>query len=169
MSEKVTEQTPAEAKQRKPLPIGALAAIGAGIAIMASVAGFAGGIQFQKVASNMSSTPQQGLRDTNRFGAGRMNRNGSFGEVTAISDSSITISLMGRPGSSSANSTKTLTINSSTKITVDGTTAKASDIKTGDTVQVTVNTSDSTVAASIRAGIGAPDMQQSADIETRTN
>ena len=60
---------------------------------------------------------------------------------------------------------KTFTINSSTTVTVDGSSGSVSDIKTGDTVMIEANSSDSSVAASIRVGMGgAPTGQtQSAD------
>lgn len=84
-------------------------------------------------------------------------RNGSFGEVTAVSDSSITITTRERfnqNNSSSTSTSKTFTINSSTTITVDGSTGSVSDIKTGDTVMIEASSSDSSVAASIRVGMG---------------
>lgn len=86
-------------------------------------------------------------------------RNGSFGTVTAVSDSSITITVMrGGPDSSSSSSssstTKTYTINSSTKITVDGSTGSVGDIATGDTVMIEADSDDSSIAASIRVGMG---------------
>lgn len=135
---------------------GAIIGIASVVAVATGAIGFVGGMQFQKgtatsdVASQRGGVGGQGMR------GGMGMRNGSFGEVTAISDDSITISVMqGGPNSSSSNSsTKTYTINSSTTITVDGSTATTADISTGETVMIEANSSDSSVAASIRVGMG---------------
>ena len=77
---------------------------------------------------------------------------GAMGEVTEISSSSISIEDI-RSGSNS-----TYTITSSTEILDNGDTAKASDIKVGDSVMVIPSDSDDTVAGQIMIdpGMGGP-------------
>lgn len=179
--EKRTEvvERPVATPVKKQFPLGGIIAISAVVAVITGVVGFASGVQFQKVASNNRAGSQStGLNDQGGFGArGGMNMNGSFGEVTAISDASITVATRQRFNSStnsSTSTTKTYTINSSTTVTVDGETAKAGDIKTGDEVMIEPSSSDSNIAASIRVGFGGPGQQQSSnssssDTTTRTN
>lgn len=155
------EYTRHDAPRRTPsLSQGAIIGIAAVIAAATGVIGFVGGIQFQK-GTNSSSVANQGGFGNGQggMGGGMGMRNGSFGTVTAVSDSSITITVMrGGPDSSSSSSssstTKTYTINSSTKITVDGSTGSVSDIATGDTVMIEADSDDSSIAASIRVGMG---------------
>lgn len=131
---------------------GAVIGIAAAVAVATGVVGFVGGLQFQKGSSSAV------VNQEDRFGGQGTPgmRGGSFGEVTAISDDSITISVVqgGPNSSSSGSSTKTFTINSSTKITTDGSTGSVSDISTGDTVAITADSTDSSIAASIRIGMG---------------
>lgn len=155
------------------LPQGALIGIAAVVAVATGVLGFMGGVQFQKgnTGSNFAAG-RQGF--SGRQGMGGMDmRNGSFGEVTVVSDSSITIAVRNfRQGSSSEGDTaKTYTINSSTKITVNGSTGSVSDIAAGDTVMIEADSSDSSIAASIRVGMGGgPSGQmQSAPIDSTSS
>ena len=179
--EKRTEviERPVAAPVKKQFPLGGVIAIAAVVAVLTGIIGFASGVQFQKVASNNRAGSQSTSRNgQGGFGArGGMHMNGSFGQVTAISDTSITVTTRQRFNSStnsSTSTTKTYTINSSTTITIDGATAKASDIKTGDEVMIEPSSSDSSIATSIRVGFGGPGQQQSSnsspsDTTTRTN
>lgn len=164
---RLEQQYPPE--KRASLSQGALVGIAAVVAVATGVIGFASGIQFKKGSSSSSIANQQGgFGGQGGMGGGVGMRNGSFGEVTAVSDSSITITTRERfnqNNSSSTSTSKTFTINSSTTVTVDGSNGRVSDIKTGDTVMIETSSSDSSVAASIRVGMGgAPNGQtQSAD------
>lgn len=169
-----------DAYQPKKFPTSGIIAIAAVVAVATGIIGFVSGVQFQKATSGSSNTAQQrgGFDGANGLsGRGGMNFNGTFGEVTAVSDTSIAITETAGPrGNSSDNSgtSKTYTINDSTTITVDGNTGSASDIKTGDTVIIEASSSDSSVAASIRSGMGGPMGRQqsttnSTDQQTRTN
>lgn len=143
---------------RSPLSKGALIGIAAAIAVATGVLGFVGGVQYQKGTYSSSVASQNGFGGNGQQGiGGRMGtRNGTFGEITAITETSITVDTTeGGPNSSSSDTTsKTYTINSATTITVDGSTASVSDLKTGDTVMIEPDSSDSSIAASIREGIG---------------
>lgn len=150
------------ATTKKAVPIGAVAGISIATALVVGVGGFAAGMQFQKGTSASSLSQQGGPGGMNGFGP--MNQNGVFGTITALSDSSITIttSNMGGPNTSTnstsntstTGTTKTYTINSTTTISVDGSTAKVSDLQTGDTVMIQTDSTNSAVAASIRSGAG---------------
>lgn len=174
---RTNREAPAAAK--KPFPIGGIIAIAAVVAVLTGFIGFASGVQFQKVATHNDAADQPaGPNGTGGFRArGRAGFRGTFGEVTATTDSSITVATSQRFNSSTNSSTattQTFTINGSTTITVDGAIGKASDIKIGDQVVVTPSTSDAKVASAIRVGVGGPGMQQSSDSNstdttTRTN
>ncbi len=146
-----TRSAPAKLSQ------GALIGIASVVAIATGALGFVGGMQFQKGnASSTVANQRGGFGGQDGMGGMGMNRNGSFGEVTAVSDSSITIAVRNfrQSTSSGSDTAKTYAINSSTTITIDGSTGKASDIATGDTVMIEADSSDSSVAASIRVGMG---------------
>lgn len=152
---RLEQQYPPE--KRASLSQGALVGIAAVVAVATGVIGFVSGIQFQKGNSSSSVANQQGGFGGQGGMGGRGMRNGSFGEVTAVSDSSITITTRERfnqNNSSSTSTSKTFTIYSSTTVTVDGSRGSVSDIKTGDTVMIEASSSDSSVAASIRVGMG---------------
>lgn len=104
---------------------------------------FYGGVAYQKghdktTASTVNTRGSSFAGGSGRFGGG----NRSFGTVSAISSSSITV----QPSSGNA---VTYTINSSTAITDSGQTVTYTDIQTGDTVIVSASTSSSTTAARI--------------------
>lgn len=178
----IIERPVAAPTNKKPFSLGGVIAIAAVVAVLTGFIGFASGVQYQKVAGNNSSSNQPaGLNGQQGFGGrGGMNFNGTFGKVTAISDTSITITETAGPrGNSSGTSggSKTYAINDTTKITVDSETGSASDIKSGDIVIIAASSSDSSVASSIRVGMGGfggPGQQQSSDSSssdttTRTN
>lgn len=132
---------------------GALIGIAALVAVAAGALGFVGGMQFQK---GNNSRPMAMNQRGGGFGMGRMrmSEGGSFGKVTAVSDTSITIAARSfERGANTQTTNKTFAITSATKITVNGGTGKAGDIATGDTVMVEADSSDSSVAASIRVGM----------------
>lgn len=123
--------------------------------------GFIGGMEYQKSKSTASKTAQLGSAfgssNDQSFGGGAPGSRrgmGGFGTVTAITDTSITISVQqfAGPGSSSSSdstASKTYTITSSTTITDDGSDVTASDISVGDTVIVHTSSSSSTTATTI--------------------
>ncbi|TAH33440.1 hypothetical protein EYC59_04900 [Candidatus Saccharibacteria bacterium] len=104
---------------------------------------------FRAGAMSTDGSYGPGMGMGGRYGA----RMGGVGTVTAVSSSSITITLRSfGPDSSSSGTSKTYTINDSTKVTVDGTTGTVSDIKKGDTVFIRTSSSSSTTATQIRVG-----------------
>lgn len=146
---------------RKHLPTDKL--IGA-VAIVVMLCGlsFIGGMVYQKQGTNSTGTQSASANGGFPGRQGGFRQNGSIGQVTAVSDTSITVNDQ-RSGDS-----KAYTINSSTAISDNGQTVQASNIKTGDTVLVTTSSDTSTTATRILvnpsfdggAG-GAPDQSQS--------
>lgn len=126
------------------------AKLGAGLIILLIVAGlsFMRGMQYQKgKKSALTDQTASGAPSGQGFGGfqggpgGRMNI--VLGQVTAISSTSISIQ------DSRSNSTTTLDITSDTEATDNGETASLSSIKTGDTVFVRPNSSNSKQADQI--------------------
>lgn len=109
---------------------------------------FLGGIQFQKgkntVVNTTATQSQFGSMNGQMMGPGGngVRIRGNIGEVTAISSTSITYK-------NRNDESKTFTINSDTKITKDGTTATIDDIAAGDTVLITEDSADTSIAARI--------------------
>jgi hypothetical protein len=88
---------------------------------------------------------------------GPRGRMGNIGQVTAVSDTSITVQ-----NERSGDST-TYAVTTSTTISKDGSTATASDIKTGDTVLIEASSSDTKTATRILINPsfgGGPTQQQ---------
>ena len=117
----------------------------AAVVILSCFIGFIGGVNYQKHHSNTitpttASTTGGFSGQSGGFG-GR--RGGGFGQVTTVTASSISVANQ-RTGT-----TKTYTVNSSTTITNSGQVAALSDIQTGDTVIITVSSTDSTLATAI--------------------
>jgi Na+/proline symporter len=115
------------------------------VAIIWSVAVFFLGVAYQK---HHTKTPS--IKNTSRafpggqfggFGGNFANR--TFGTVTAISASSITIN------NPRTNASSTLTINSSTIVTENGQATSLSTITVGETVSIELNSTDKTIASSI--------------------
>jgi len=96
-----------------------------------------------KTTASVATTNRYGGGYGGSFSGGFRSGNGSFGQVTAISSSSITIQNP-RSGTST-----TYSITGSTTITDNGQTIAASAIQTGNTVLVRVASSGSTTATSI--------------------
>ena len=117
-----------------------------GVIIIAGLS-FYGGIDYQKrhsLSSSSSDGSNLGSAGSNSAGFGRrFNSNRVFGQVTAISSTSISIQ------SRLSESVVTLGITSSTQITDSGQAVTTSDIQTGDTVMVTKSSSDGSLAATI--------------------
>lgn len=107
--------------------------------------GFVGGMTYQKHNTKSPVTSASTAAARSGFGGsgGFSRRSGSFGQVTAISTTSITLNNE-RTGAST-----TYAITSSTTITDNGQTVATSDIQTGDTVVVMTSTTDTTTATSI--------------------
>jgi hypothetical protein len=138
--------------------------------IVVGAGSFYGGVSYEKghdttttASKTGSSNPRGGFGDSGRFGGG----DHVFGEVTAISASSITIE------DSRSGTSTTLAITSSTKITDNGQTASVSSIQTGTEVVVSENTSDTSQAASIMVnpsfGGGQPQQQGTSSTSTTTD
>lgn len=123
--------------------------------------GFLSGQIFQKGKNggSVAQVQQQALPGANGGGMGRGAMRGGFGEVTAVTDSSITVK-----NSFSGESVEYI-ITSSTKVTDNNETATLSDIKTGDTVMVQTASVDSREATEIRLNVqmpsGGPGMRSS--------
>jgi hypothetical protein len=127
------------------------------LAVLVAIGGFVGGMQYQKGKSTIASSATAGLAGQGGATAGGFGGrgggqalNGGFGTVTAVSDSSITISDRRTSG------TKTYSISSSTTITDAGAAATVSSIATGDQVLVRTSSSTSTAATTIEVN---PTMQ----------
>lgn len=104
---------------------------------------FMGGITYQKHSGKTAAVTTS---TTNSFGgaSGFSRRGGgNFGQVTAVSTTSITLT------NQRTNASSTYAITSSTVISDNGQTVDTSDIQTGDTVVVTTSTSDTSTATHI--------------------
>ncbi len=124
---------------------------GALTVVLVGTGGFFAGTHYAKTTS---ANTRGGMGSQNGMANGSMEQMGNIGTVTAVSSTSITVSVMqGGPGrqgnSSSTDSTKTYTINSATSITDNGEAAAVSDIATGDRVIIEESDTDSSIAASI--------------------
>jgi hypothetical protein len=110
-------------------------------------------------SSATSSTSAFSRRGMGGFGGGFGNRaNLVFGQVTAISSSSIMIE------QTRSNTSTTLTINASTTVTDNGQPVSVNSIQTGDTVIAMKSSSSSSTATSIRINPtfgGAPSQNSS--------
>jgi len=148
-------------------PVANKTIIAAVLVVLALIGGFVGGMQYQKGKGStaLASGTSAAANDQPGMGGRGFNRNGSFGTVTAVSSSSITVK------NDRTGETKAYSISGSTTITNNGATASASDITVGDTVMVTTSSTTSTDATDIRlnptiGGAGGPGMQQGADTIT---
>jgi hypothetical protein len=132
--------------------------------------GFGAGAAFQDHHDNKTSNRMMrggafgqagGMGGPGRFG-GRQ-QNGALGSVTAISDTSITITTR-------RDTSKTYKIDSSTKITSDGATVAVNTIKSGDNVLIQTSSSSSDTATSIvvNPNFGPPSGDPSADSGSTT-
>lgn len=120
---------------------------------------FYGGISYQKHHVKASAVSSTASRTGLGGGFGGTRRSGGFGQVTAVSSTSITLT------NQRTNASTTYSITSTTTITDNGQAVTTSDIQTGDTVLVTTSASSSTTATSIlvnpsfgggNQGTGAP-------------
>lgn len=129
--------------------------VGAGALLIGGLGGFLGGVQYQKgqvknVASASVSRSGVGFTGRGSFSGARL---GSIGTVSAISSTSITITVQprGYPNSSSSMS-KTYAITSKTTVTSGGANSTTSVIAVGDMVRIRASSSDASTAASIDIG-----------------
>lgn len=108
--------------------------------------GFAGGVVYQKgktpAASAATGLTMSGQNGRSFTGGGFQRGDRAIGTVSAVSSTSIT--LQTRQGTSS-----TYAITSSTTVTNNGQTGSVSDIQTGDTVLLTLDSSDTQDVSSI--------------------
>lgn len=122
-------------------------------AVLLLAASFYGGVSYEKSVSKTTQTGTVGTFGNGTGGpsGGSRVRNGSFGTVTAVSDTSITVN------ESRNNTTMTYAITSSTTITNNGSAGSVSDIKIGDNVLIEASSSDAKTATRIIDGIqGGP-------------
>ncbi len=132
----------------KPRRTYALPAALTGLVLIVLLVGFFSGVAYQKGKTGTTSRTavtgidQNGAMGANGFGGG-MRSPGSTGEVTAVSDSSITVNNV-RSGSP-----QTFKITGSTTVTDNGKTASVGDIETGDTVMIRTGSSDTGTVTSI--------------------
>lgn len=131
--------------------------------------GFYGGVQFQKNKKPVTSSSvddRSGFSGSGQMGPGngayRRGGNRSFGSVTAVSGESITIK------DSRQNTDVTYKITSSTAVLNNGTSGTLSDIKVGNQVMITPDSSDSTTAGRILLG-GPGIMQPNSPNSSQTN
>jgi hypothetical protein len=128
-------------------------------AILCGIAGFIGGMHYQKGHQTTATAATGSQLTDGQFGSGtgRMGARGEFGDVTAVSSTSITIN------DTRSGAAKTLSISSDTAVTKDGNTASVSDIAAGDRVIVQTDTTDTTKATRITINptmpSGGPGMQ----------
>lgn len=110
-----------------------------------------------------SANDPAGNQRGGRFGGAR--RAGTIGQVTAVSDTSITVNDQ-RSGTS-----KTFSIDSSTMISNDGQTVAANSITTSDTVLVSTSSTTSTVATRIlvNPAFGGAQAAPDASSDTQAN
>jgi hypothetical protein len=104
--------------------------------VVVGAIGFVAGMFYQKGQGGTSLASNNGTSGFGQMGGTR--RMGTFGTVSAVSDTSITVA------DQMSGTSATYAINSDTKITNDGDTASASDIKTGDTVMIQTGSTTST-------------------------
>jgi hypothetical protein len=121
------------------------------IVLVLCAASFMGGRSYQKshtASTTTVSTTGSGSQFGGGFGGGGGRRQGAFGQVTAVSATSITIN------NTRSNASSTYSISSSTTITDAGQTVAYSDIQVGDTVAISVASSGSTAATRIMINPG---------------
>lgn len=121
----------------------------AALAVLVIIVSFYSGMAYQKgktpTSTQAAASTQNG--SSSRFSGmggfgGGMRGDRAIGTVSSVSDSSITVTT--RQGSS-----ETYTITSSTTVTDNGQSASISDIQSGDTVFLTLSSSDSKTVARI--------------------
>jgi len=132
--------------QRSPAKLGGIIAV---VAIVFCGLGFFGGVMYQKShnknpTTNSGQFGQSGFQNDGSGGMGLGNgQRPNIGEVKTVSSSSITIS------GTQSGAEQTFTITSTTTVDNGGSTAAVSDIKTGDTVLIQTDSSDSSAASKI--------------------
>lgn len=134
------------------------------VAVVVAAGSFFAGMQFQK-QQTAATADVNGPGPRGQFGGRGFAQNGTMGEVTAISASSITVS-NDRTGSSA-----TYAITSATTINNTGATATAADIAVGDQVFVAASSNDSKTAARIMVGggMGGPSDGPAPDADSQLN
>jgi hypothetical protein len=123
--------------------------------IILPIAGFFVGIQYQKQTGGGTTTAQLANGRLN----GNMMRDRAFGTVKSIDNSNITIT------ERRTNTDKTYTLTSSTTYQNNTVTAAAADVKTGDTIMLTLDSSDNTkvTTVTINPTFERPAAQNSSD------
>lgn len=145
LSEYANQPKPAP-KKRLQLPHISLVVI----AVVLATISFSAGMQYQKAKTPANPTAKvvstqtgsNGPADASGFGRRGPRGNRAFGTVNAVSSSSITVQT--RSGNSA-----TYTITSSTTMSNDGQSGNVSDIQTGDTVILTLDSSNTQNVTSI--------------------
>lgn len=155
-----SHKRPKTASKAKPILVGLVVVV-----VLASLSFYAG-MQYQK--GHQKTAVSANYRGGGRFGGGFGGGNFQdrvIGQVTAVSASSISVD------NSRTNATTTLTINSSTQISNNGQTASASSIQVGDTVFITEDSSNTSIASRILlnpsfGGFGGPSSNSNNDLNT---
>jgi hypothetical protein len=146
LSEYANQPKPTPKKQGG-FPRGGQLAVGI---LIVAILSFLAGMQYQKgktpatkaVSATNSSQYGSGSGRSGGFGGGFQRSDRAFGTVSAVSSTSITIQT--RSGT-----TSTYTITSSTTVTNAGQSASVSDIQSGDTVIMTLDSSNTQDVSSI--------------------
>jgi hypothetical protein len=148
--EKMLETTAAH----KPKPSYIRPALLVAAAIILCGISFLLGENYQKHHSTSTGAGQFGSQSQagGPGGFGGRQMRGSVGTVSAVSSDSITIKTV-------SGDTKTYKITSSTTVENDGSTGSVSDIKTGDTVAIRTESSDSSTASRILLNADMPPNQ----------
>jgi len=115
------------------------------------IASFFGGVYYEKGNGKTVQTGPVGAFGAQGGTGGQRLRNGTFGTVTAVSDSSITVN------ETRNNTTATYAVTANTTVTTNGSAGSVSDIKVGDSVLIVASSSDTKTATRIVDGIqGGP-------------
>lgn len=162
-AEAVRHETVVQAAPQRQLPRWTPWAVAGAVTLLIGLMSYGVGYQFGKRATATRGTttygpmmqgsfdqrPDGGTNNTDGSTSTQRNRRsmmgGTYGKVTAVSGSSITVTDSMRGGS------VTYTINSDTKVTdVSGNTKAVSDITSGSSVRISATGSDRTIATTIQ-------------------
>lgn len=135
------------------------------VAVVLCGVSFAAGMSYQKSHTKTPTAFGQGANGSGGPGDFGNGQRPNIGEVKSVSADSITVS------NTRSGSDQTYKITSSTTVTNDGQTASISDIKTGDTVVVQTDSSDTSTATRImlNPSFQGPPQSSSSSQDSMTN
>ena len=146
LSEFNNRQESSKTKKQIKLPVSGIMIVGAALVALIS---FLAGVQYQKGKTPTASTTQTASNQSGSnsggpggYGGGFKRGDRAFGTVSSVSSTSITVQT--RNGSD-----KTYDITNSTTVNNDGQSASVSDIQTGNTVILTLDSSNTQNVTSI--------------------